>query len=364
MHATILLMLTTLSQAPLRGGFIPLNGEVIAEKKAGDYRAVVKEMKRFGMDVLVIQYLGAATDNASPDPPKLLYEQLKVDDPALVILEEAEVPPKMKVFLGLVQSAPDPPGEDTNGRPGYWRDGKLATFAQANVKFAQRVSELYKDKPAFHGWYITLETWVGAYPYEKHAEWARYYEDVSAECRRLKPSLPVAISPMLPGRSDADPNGYIEKNPSQAAKNFFGLLGQAQIDVVMLQDSVGAKPAVWKPDTSAPYLAALRSERPKQSTEIWSNVESFAGTQDPNVAVPSEPKRFESQLAATSGFPRVTFDFFHYMNGVVFLEKWGKGPYAKFDYIGKMKVLHDWYRDTQVKPSNPAPPAHPGSVKG
>jgi hypothetical protein len=84
-----------------------------------------------------------------------------VEDATQVILDEADAAPKMKVFLGLVQSAPDAQG-DTNGRPGYWKDGKLATFAQANVKFARRVAALYKDKPAFRGWYITLETWVGA----------------------------------------------------------------------------------------------------------------------------------------------------------------------------------------------------------
>jgi hypothetical protein len=62
----IVVLLTTLSQAPLNGGFIQLNGEVLAEKKAGDYRAVLRDMKRFGMDLVVIQFLGAATDNASP----------------------------------------------------------------------------------------------------------------------------------------------------------------------------------------------------------------------------------------------------------------------------------------------------------
>ena len=360
-HSTVRSVLGT---PPLNGGFIQINGDVIAEEKSGDYRTVLREMKQLGMDVVVIQFLGVGADNTSPDAPNLLYEEHRVDDPTLVILEEAAAL-EMKVYLGLVEPAPDECGIPTNGRPGYWTQQKLLAFSNANVKFARRVAALYKDRLAFRGWYITLETWVGGYPFEDKGAWISFYEDVSAECRKLMPSLPVAISPLLPGKSASDPKGYIEANQAQAAKNFFGLLGRAQIQVVMLQDSVGAKPEVWTPETAAPYLAALKAECPRKDMEIWSNVESFQNTPNAKVPrVPCTPKRFLSQIMMTKGFPRVTFEFFHYMNGVVSLEKWGKGEYANLHYMDRMKALHDWYRDTQVKTSNPAPAASPSPGTG
>jgi hypothetical protein len=95
--------------------------------------------------------------------------------------------------LGLLK----PPGV-TNAQPGFWKNGKLGTFAQANVAFANSVAALYKDDSAFQGCYIPLENWVGSYASEETDQWAAFYRDVSAACKRLKPLSEVAISPCLP----------------------------------------------------------------------------------------------------------------------------------------------------------------------
>jgi hypothetical protein len=114
----------------------------------------------------------------------------------------------------------------------------------------------------------------------------------------------------------------------------------------MFQGSVGAKPATWTPGRAAPFLISLRKAWQKNGKQVWSNVESFE-IQGTNW-VPCSFDRFDEQLRATQGNPaedlRVTFEFFHYLNGSVLLERWKAVP----GYAERMKSLYDTYKNKYI----------------
>jgi len=314
---------------PLSGGFIQFTCDALKELSGDDWHLVLRDMKALRMNTVILQYLAMAK-NAGKDPPLFLFEELGTADPTPIILEQANKL-NLNVYLGLLC----PPG-DSNAQPGFWKPDNLATFAAANRSFAKQIGEKYRG---FKGWYVPLENWLGKYPQPGSEEfpesWRKFYADVTAACKSVRP-LPVAISPCLP-----DP-GYSNPNAEEAATVYEAMLRKTNLDIVMLQDSVGAKPKTWSPEGAAAYLPPLKKVCSACGIQLWSNVESFE-TVGSN-RVPCSFSRFDQQLSATSGVERrVTFDFFHYMNGKVRLKSWSP------EYLRKIQELHDQYRDKFIK---------------
>jgi hypothetical protein len=331
---------------PLNGGFIQYDEDVLKEITAKKWGFVLSEMQTLGMKTVIVQYLGVAKD-AAETPPPFLFEEVKkkcpsVIDPTPIILGEAKAR-GLDVYLGLLFPPEDSKGS-TNARPGFWKPGNLATFAKANCTFAKQVADKYRGR--FQGWYVPLENWVGKYSggdvNEYVDDWRAFYANVAEVCKTEQPSLPVAISPCLPDRAYSGPD------PKTAAEVYGKMLTgrniDKKIDIVMLQDSVGEKPETWTPTTSAAHLAPLVDVCHPKGIRVWSNVESFE--RRGNDRLPCRFARFKSQIEAAQGVEaRVTFDFFHYMNGRVHLKRWCDID----DYIARMADLHCQYRNTYIK---------------
>lgn len=324
----------------LGGGFIQLDKNVLQNLKAKDWQAVVGEMKELGLTTLIVQYLGVAADDGAT-PPEFLFKAVGTDDPIPVILTAAREH-KMTVFLGLVR--PPVVGNDpTNAKPGYWKKENLGTFAAANVAFAKTVHANYPaaDYPAFAGWYVPLENWVGCYPGEgaQKAEefpdaWTKFYKAVAAGCKTHDATRKVAMSPCLPGwplRRDYDGKIPNAEFPTIAAQTFAEVVRDTGIDIVMVQDSIGertleaepkndpAYPGKLTPDVVKRYLKELKTAFAEPGfevkAELWANVESFEQF-EPEKRRACKPTRLRAQLGATADAvtTRVTFDFLHYMS--------------------------------------------------
>jgi hypothetical protein len=316
---------------PLAGGFIQFTGEVLEELHPKDWYAVLGELKALGMKTVIIQRLGVAKD-AGASPPPFLFEKYGKNDPTPIILDCAGKL-NLDVYLGLVS-----PPDENNAQIGFWKPQNLSTFSNANCAFAKKVGEKYRG---FKGWYIPLENWVGEYPpkdSDKGQEfpdaWRQFYADVTSACKRSQ-QLPVAISPCLPVKS------YSIDDAEKAAMIYESMLTGTQLDIVMLQDSVGAKPETWSPTQAAAYLAPLKKVCTKHGMQLWSNIESFET--NGSGWIPCLFERLDEQISATKNADRrVTFDFLHYMNGRVHLSSWSE------KYVGRMQKLHDKYKAKYV----------------
>lgn len=313
---------------PLDGAFIQLDNDMLAQLRPDDWRAVLDQMNALKMKTVIVMYLGQAANDGEKPPPFLISEKGRTD-PVVVLLEHA-AKLKMKVYLGLV----NPPGtgdDATNARPGYWKKENLSSFAKANSTFAKSVAAKYGDQPAFHGWYIPLENWIGLYDYDPVEEWTEFYKTITTACKAAtKTPKPVMISPCLPAKN--------YRKPAKEAATIYGkLLKGTGLDVVMLQDSVAVRASSLTIKEAASYLQPLAEVCKENKIAFWSNLECMdAGKKG---WVPCMFDRFKQQLEATDGVEkRVTFEFFHYMNGKVYLKDWSP------DYRKRMNDVFTGYK--------------------
>ncbi|MGK7890737.1 MAG: DUF4434 domain-containing protein [Leptolyngbyaceae cyanobacterium] len=351
----------------LNGGFIQFDQDVLKELQESDWNQILDRMKALGMRTLILQYLGQAdTDADIPLTPDFLYEDFRTGDPVPWILEKAKAA-EIDVYLGLI-NPPTNPGTNNprNAQPGFWKESQLSDFTKANQAFAQKVWEKYKDYSAWKGWYISLENWVGWYPKalgnatEWPEAWATFYRNISETCKGLNAlpeernplpnKRPVAISPALPSKNGNyvfDPTqdkeeerNNVKPTTEEKIETFIKTLDNAGVDIVMLQDSVGSKG--WKPDQLAKYYSFIKRVCEDNQMDCWANIESFEKPDlETNIRIPCEFSRLKEQLSVTADFnlgQRVTFDFFHYMNGVVKLKRWN------LDYFERMQRLYEDYK--------------------
>ena len=255
----------------------------------------------------------------------------------------------------------------TNAKPAFWKETNLAAFAEANSSFAKSVWKRYGGHPAFKGWYITHENWVGWYPgpgwghaREYPDSWRAFYAQATQACKAQRKrdgapnDLKVAISPCLPdhpydaARPGAPPNTS-HVTVDEAVAIYAGMLADTGVDIVMLQDSVGAKPEVWNPTDAAVYLGPMSEICEANGMQFWSNLECFATTtvKDPVTGLdkteymPCDPERFKTQLEVTANkqvvAKRVTFEYVHYLHATKKLANGRPFPY----YSSRMQDLRN-----------------------
>ncbi len=275
----------TRKRHPVRGAF--LSG--LDEHDAAYWRRAVRDMRQIGMDVAIIQteaYLEASAGAWTLDA----VEQSLIE----AVLDEA-ARNTMRVFVGLALA------EGGNGDLRAASDRAFVTAViDESIKSATRVRDRYGASPAFAGFYLPLETWtpgsrgeLGLLP--------DYLGQVSRHCRSLAPSKEIAISPFI---SD------LATDPKLTETTYASILAASEIDVVMLQDGVGARGiAVAAFETRVkPYLVAMKAAADAAGRQMWVNAESFAGD------APAPRGRFQAQVKMARALTPsvVTFDYASY----------------------------------------------------
>lgn len=288
--ATLLLGRAMAAEAPprLAGGFIQLQGWM-NKLTPEDWRREIDAMHRLGMTTIVIQYLQYNDVSLIPEDPTAV-------DPTGTILKLAD-DRGMTVFLG------------TAAEDGWWKwdADYLRGALERRRALTRKIVDRYGSHRSFAGWYFTEEA-SGFMSPEKTRQLRDYFRALSDHCKALR-EQPVAFAPFF---SDLTPLEEMRRIYSE-------LLDGAGIDIMMVQDGVGARG--WDDALEAkvpPFFAMFRDVCRQTGVRLWCDLESFE-REDPEKEfgfIPTEIERLERQLKAVAPYVEqiVTFDFFHYLS--------------------------------------------------
>lgn len=274
--------------ARLEGGFIQIQGWM-KNLTPQDWQQELRAMRQAGMNLVIIQYVAYNQHSFLPartgDP-----------DPVGTILSIADET-NMKVFVGT--KADD-----------LWWEWDRAYLTKALIerkKLVEEINQRYGQHQSFAGWYFTEECSGGLEPAQVR-QLRAYFSALSGHCKTLR-NQAVAFAPF-----------FSEITPIESLRTIYTeLLDGAGIDIMMVQDGVGARG--WDANLVkwvVPAFAMFAEVCQKRQVTLWCDLESFkqAPPGGKSGFVPAEPERIQRQLAAVAPYVEkvVTFDFFHYMS--------------------------------------------------
>lgn len=257
----------------------------------------------------------------------------------------------MEVYIGL--------WDETTFSWAKINQNYLSGVESKYLNLAREVWPLYRRHKSFKGWYLPLELWNLANANDKIDLLNNFLTQVTTKLKRdvfdtkkSDPTLPneqkslaekrFAMSPYFVPHYLAEQNWL--SSADEVRDIYFRMLSGTGINILMLQDGVGARAtrgsvqdnAKWQ-DLSAyltevvNYSAAFRSaaadlnETGSDKIEFWANLESF----EPG-SLPTDVQRlirqFQAQPSGVSRF--VTFDVYHYLNPVI-PDGYGNGSLAQ-----------------------------------
>jgi hypothetical protein len=296
--------LTATVKKGLDGAFIQLWPEMLTQMNEAQWRQVLESMRAAGLRVIIVQYLRHNDTDLFPAPGKF--------DPTDLIMSYADGHPGTQIFLGL--------GYNTAWYTDWGNAEFLGSLARKNSALADTAWARYGSRHAsFAGWYLPQEMWNENYTGEQVKNLRElYYAVVSRHCKGLAADKPVAVAPFF------NPNPEFigtTETPAQNAERFARLYAEfltgSDIDIVMLQDSVGAR-KLEVPDFDAkvrPYFDAFNRLCAPKLKEFWADLEAYKLLPG-DERRPAEPERFNKQVEMFAPLVKtaVAFDFFHYMN--------------------------------------------------
>jgi len=194
-----------------------------------------------------------------------------------------------------------------------WDDRDFLKKTTRSVKaFAPKVWKRYKKHRSFSGWYIPYELADYDLDDDEISQLRTFYRNISRRCKKLskRRNLPVVLSVFFSGSTP----------PKIVYKIYGELLKGTKIDVLMIQDGVGARNWFGEiKEKVLPYLEAFRGAAKKNGAETWAVLENFTLSQSNSgeiQRIPTDIERFVDQinLEAPVADRLLMFDFFHYMS--------------------------------------------------
>jgi hypothetical protein len=306
----------------LQGGFIQLQGWMMA-MSADDWTQELDAMRAVGLETIVVQYLQYNERSFMPSDRDAV-------DPTQQILTFADEH-GMRVFLGTLAD------------DGWWRwdEGYLKTSLARRKQLIRTIHARYGHHRSFAGWYFTEEV-SGNLSSARVLQLRDYFRAQSDDCKSMR-NQPVAFAPF-----------FSDLTPLESMRRIYDtLLDGSGIDVLMLQDGVGARG--WDRDLEArtvPFFRMFHEVCERRKVALWADVESFQ-RKDPareSGFVPTSPARMIRQLKAVAPHVEklVTFDFFHYMSP-------RRGDAQRKLYEGYRSYLHQQGADGAERGATPEP---------
>lgn len=191
-----------------------------------------------------------------------------------------------------------------------WHDPKIFREEAAfNLDIISEVQDLYGDRKAFRGWYLTHEVCAN------NTGTVELLARQAEHAKKISGGKPTLISPYFAGVKANDgttANGYrpltVEEHTEQWTQIFSQLRGL--LDYVAFQDG-----HVNYQELAA-YHKATRLLADKYGIETWSNIESFDRDM-PILFLPIKWEKFQWKLesAEAAGIKDgITFEFSHFMS--------------------------------------------------
>lgn len=198
-------------------------------------------------------------------------------------------------------------------------DADITVFMEKVIGTIRELHSLYKDKPAFYGWYIPYELCDAFLSIDSHRQFvANAFKQMTDLCHTLDPEKPTLISP------------YFTTNlPDETFTAIWvEIIRSSGVDIVAMQDSVGALNVTGNGSetlrlSNLPHYVDLIADIcEKNGTRFWWNVESFRQTTGHPLipgrwsAVTTDLPRLQKQIAASSRRAEVliNFDYPHYFS--------------------------------------------------
>lgn len=289
------------------------------------WQAELDAMARTGIETIVIQWLKSEQTRFFP-------VHAPGNDPTEMILTYADAH-GMQVHLG---------GLFEKEWWTQWDDQEfLRNTAKKNEVFAAQVYRRYGKHKSFAGWYIPYEMGDIDFDAEDNKALNVFLKQYTSGLRKTTHNkIPISISVFFQGQTT--PATWVERNYSQ-------ILNQSGVDLILVQDGVGAhnwnvsegslapsrkqgknKPNLKDRSIHLPvreklvaFFNAYQNAARKNHIRVWGVLETFSTARDKDVAsggparVPAEISRIKQQLQfhALQKMERTfSFDFFHYMS--------------------------------------------------
>lgn len=253
-------------------------------------------MKKAGLDTVVIQWLKA-------DQNRFFPVNSPGNDPTEYILKYADAN-GIKVFLGI---------DFDRAWWTKWDDPDFLTSSiKKNMLFGQDIWQRYGKHPSFVGWYIPYEMSDVDFDDHEIENLQNFIRTLSVYLKKISsPAHQVSVSTFFEG-----------KIPATAVQNIYSrILKGTQIDVLMVQDGVGAHSWVHPLDQKiSAYFQAYEKAGSAASMQVWAIAESFSSVPDANgghtgrTAAPAERLKEQIQVESPLVDKILTFDFFHYLS--------------------------------------------------
>ena len=193
----------------------------------------------------------------------------------------------------------------------YWQNQTNRAWLQLNaqrcIELAREINSKFGNHPAFKGWYIPHEPEPNAYNTDEKVRLFRehFVDRISNRLHQLN-NKPVSIAAFW--------NSSLS-TPEQL-QHFMAELSKSNLQIVMLQDGVGAQHVTL--DRLASYYEAaqrgLFEENKNYKGVFWSDLETFAS---PNGEYPFHPATFDrvkQQLETALSIPSQQIVSFHYFD--------------------------------------------------
>jgi hypothetical protein len=193
----------------------------------------------------------------------------------------------------------------------YWRGPNPEKEIELNKKVADEIWGMYGSRPAFKGWYLSLEC------SRKFGRIIEIYADLGKHCKSISGNLPVMISPWIDGCKAVNSFGSniskadtvtIEQHEREWDEIMAGISGA--VDIVAFQDGHVAF------EELTDYLLVNKRLALKNGLKCWTNIESF----DRDMPIKFPPIKWEKLLlkmeaAEKAGLEKaITFEFPHFMS--------------------------------------------------
>lgn len=225
--------------------------------------------RSLGIRTIILQYSG---DEHGP------YEGREPGRSPIRSLLEAADDASMEVYLGLFAGP--------SGQRGRFDVTALAPPLE-DPRASLELGAFCKVHRSCAGWYVPQEiddlTWEKEPDRAALRDWLRR---TSHRLRALSPEKPIALAPFYTGT--LAPEGY--------AQFMSEILGERSVDIVILQDGLGA--GHGKLESLGPMLRALRLSLEANEIRLWSVLELFDQLHGP----PRDDLPF---LAQPASFPRI-----------------------------------------------------------
>ena len=288
-----------LEQKILTGTFVQLFGKDNWSEAQWD--EFLTEIKDLGMNTLIVQYTAFknASNNITWFNSANTFTATKSKHTLERVLASAQRK-GIEVHIGLHF-------DDT-----YWQHQTdvawLQTQANYCIVIAEEIQAQFGRHTAFKGWYIPHEPEPNAYNTDEKVRLFReqFVDRISNRLHQLN-NKPVSIAAFW--------NSSLS-TPEQL-QHFMAELAKSNLQIIMLQDGVGAQHVTLKRLASY-YEAAQRGlfeENKNYKGVFWSDLETFAS---PNGEYPFEPATFDrvkQQLETALSIPKVSkIVSFHYFD--------------------------------------------------